>query len=107
MRIAISPRLATRIFENTATALILAVDGPGPSRRNPLGPRGPTHGNLVFAIAILGDPFGPPAARISRRKRLRLEETLDRQRECFAPLGIGLGSRDELHAVEPKGARDS
>jgi len=73
-----------------------------PARRVPRGvtllaPRGRADGRLVFAVEILGDPFGPPAARISRRKRLRVEETLDRQRECFAPLGIGLGSRDELH----------
>src|SRR5207247_519490 len=61
-----------------------------PARRVPRGvallaPRGPAQGHLVFAVQILGDPFGPPAARITRRKRFRLEAAPDRQRECFAP----------------------
>ena len=56
-----------------------------------------TGGRLVFAVEILGDPFGPPAAPVGGRQVTRFEQTLERERDCFSRLWIGLWSANKLH----------
>lgn len=68
--------------------------------------RGATaYGRLVFTVEILGDALGAPAAPIGGRGLIPRQQTPERERECFARLGIGLRSGDEVHSPETKGAR--
>jgi len=62
-------------------------------------------GRLVFTVEILGDALGAPAAPVDGRRLIPRQQTPERERECFARLGIGLGFGDEVHSPETKGAR--
>jgi hypothetical protein len=64
-------------------------------------------GRLVLTVEILGDALGPPAAPVGGRPLIPRQQTAERKRDCFARLGIGLRSGDEVHVTEPKGARAS
>jgi hypothetical protein len=62
-------------------------------------------GHLVFTVEILDDALGAPPAPIGGRRLIPSQQTPERERECFARLGIGLRSGDEVHSPETKGAR--
>src|SRR5437879_3738783 len=94
IRTAISPRLATRTFENRAIPCLFSSPGTGAWALE-----------VLVVAEVLDDAGAPPHAPVSRRNIGRREQAFESNRESFPLFRIRFGRNEEIHWKETKGLR--